>query len=82
MSTMTELPLTLTPPHNKDILGTLYGNVRTHHELPGMVDQISRGDYIDLSKLISKKFKLNEINDVFNAMTDHKIIGRWVCEWD
>lgn len=27
-------------------------------------------------------FKLNEINDVFNAMTKHKIIGRWVCEWD
>jgi S-(hydroxymethyl)glutathione dehydrogenase/alcohol dehydrogenase len=82
MSTMTQLPLTLTPPHNRDILGTLYGNVRTHHELPGMVDQIKRGEYIDLNKLISKKFKLNEINDVYQAMSDHKIIGRWVCEWD
>ena len=82
METRTELPLTLTPPHNKNILGTLYGNVRTHHELPAIVDQIARGEYMDLSKIISKKFKVEEINDVYNAMAEHKIIGRWVCEWD
>ena len=82
METMTELPMTLVPPHCKQIIGTLYGNVRTHHELPGIVDQIARGEYMDLKKLISKKFKIEEINDVYNAMANHEIIGRWVCEWD
>ena len=81
IETMTELPLTLTPPHNRNILGTLYGNVRAHHELPAIVDQVVRGDYIDLNKLISRKFKIDEINDVYNAMTERKIIGRWICEW-
>jgi S-(hydroxymethyl)glutathione dehydrogenase/alcohol dehydrogenase len=81
MESRTELPLTLTPPHNKNILGTLYGNVRTHHELPKIVNQILDGRYIDLSKLITKKFKVEEINDVIKAMEEHRIIGRWVCEW-
>jgi S-(hydroxymethyl)glutathione dehydrogenase/alcohol dehydrogenase len=75
------ISLTLTPPHNRDILGTLYGNVRTHHDLPKFVEMIMRGDYIDLGKLISRKFKVDEINDVYQAMTDRKIVGRWVCEW-
>ena len=82
IETRTALPLTLTPPHNRNILGTLYGNVRTHHELPAIVDQIARGEYMDLSKLITKTFKLEEINDVYDAMTEGRIIGRWVCEWD
>lgn len=82
MESMTELPMTLTPPHNRNILGTLYGNVQTHHELPTIIDIVSRGEYMDLSKLISKKFKLEDINDVFKAMGEHKIIGRWVCEFD
>jgi S-(hydroxymethyl)glutathione dehydrogenase/alcohol dehydrogenase len=75
------LTLTLTPPHNKNILGTLYGNVRTHQDLPKFMDMISRGDYIDLGKLISKKFKLNEIPEVHQAMTRREIVGRWVCEF-
>jgi Zn-dependent alcohol dehydrogenase len=74
--------LTLTPPHNRNIIGTLYGNVQNHYELPAIVSQIERGEYMDLSKLISKKFKIEEINEVYQAMSDHEIIGRWVCEWD
>jgi len=34
-----------------------------------------------LDKLISKKFKLEEINDVVEAMKKHQIVGRWVCEF-
>jgi S-(hydroxymethyl)glutathione dehydrogenase/alcohol dehydrogenase len=82
IQTRTELPLTLTPPHNRNIIGTLYGNVQNHYELPAIVSQIERGEYMDLSKLISKKFKIEEINEVYQAMSDHEIIGRWVCEWD
>jgi S-(hydroxymethyl)glutathione dehydrogenase/alcohol dehydrogenase len=82
MDSLTQLPLTLAPVHNKNILGTLYGNVRTHHELPGFVDRAMKGDYIDLGRLISHKFKIEEINDVYEAMHKREIIGRWVCEWD
>lgn len=80
--TTTSLPLTLTPAHNRNILGTLYGNVRTHQDLPNFMNMIIRGDYISLDKLISKKFKLEEINAVHQAMTNHEIVGRWVCEFD
>jgi Zn-dependent alcohol dehydrogenase len=82
METTTPLPLTLTPPHNRNILGTLYGNVRIAYDLPRFMDMILRGDYIDLAKLIGRKFKLEEINDVHRAMANHEIIGRWVCEFD
>jgi Zn-dependent alcohol dehydrogenase len=78
----TPLPITFTPFHNRNILGTLYGNVNTRYDLPRFMDMIVRGDYIDMDKLISKKFKLEEINEVHKAMANHEIIGRWVCEFD
>jgi len=40
------------------------------------------GVYIDLSKLITRKFKLDQIGDVFSAMTKREIIGRWVCAFE
>jgi Zn-dependent alcohol dehydrogenase len=38
--------------------------------------------YIDLSKLITKKFRLEQINDAFKAMGKRQIIGRWVCTFE
>jgi len=64
------------------VLGTLYGNVRTHHDLPKFMDLVMDGSYIDLGKLITKKFKLDQINDVYDAMTKREIIGRWVCAFE
>jgi len=81
IATTTPLPLTLTPPHNRNIIGTLYGNVSTHYDLPRFMDMIVRGEYIGMDKLVTKKFKLDEINDVHQAMHNHEIIGRWVCEF-
>jgi D-arabinose 1-dehydrogenase-like Zn-dependent alcohol dehydrogenase len=43
---------------------------------------IMDGTYISLNKLITKKFKLEQINEVYEAMTKRQIIGRWVCEFD
>jgi len=37
---------------------------------------------LKLDKLISKKFKLDQINDVADAMVKRQIKGRWVCAWD
>jgi S-(hydroxymethyl)glutathione dehydrogenase/alcohol dehydrogenase len=76
------LSLSFTPPHNRDIIGTLYGGVHTHQDLPKLADMVMNGSYIDLNKLISKKFRLEQINDAFEAMTKRQIIGRWVCEFD
>jgi Zn-dependent alcohol dehydrogenase len=76
------LSLSFTPPHNRDIIGTLYGGVHTHQDLPKIADMIMDGTYINLNKLITKKFKLEQINDVYGAMTKRQIIGRWVCAFD
>ena len=76
------LSLSFTPPHNRDIIGTLYGGVHIHQDLTKIADMIMEGRYISLNKLITKKFKLEQINDVFEAMTKRQIIGRWVCEFD
>jgi Zn-dependent alcohol dehydrogenase len=74
------LVLTFFPPHCKTLQGTLYGNIRTHEDIPAFADMIMRGDF-KVNQLITKKFKLEEINDVAEAMNKRQIIGRWVCEW-
>jgi Zn-dependent alcohol dehydrogenase len=78
---MTGLPLAFTPVHCKSVVGTLYGNIRTHEDIPILADMAMNGDF-ELDKLISKKFKVEEINKVTEAMGKREIIGRWVCEWD
>jgi S-(hydroxymethyl)glutathione dehydrogenase/alcohol dehydrogenase len=78
---MTGLPLVFTPIHCKSVVGTLYGNIRTHEDIPKLADMAMKGDF-ELDKLISKKFKIEEINEVGEAMEKRQIIGRWVCAWD
>ena len=78
---MTALPLTFHPLHCKKIEGTLYGNIQTHRDIPVFADMAVRGDF-KLDRLITKKFKIEEINDVAEAMRKRQIVGRWVCEWD
>jgi S-(hydroxymethyl)glutathione dehydrogenase/alcohol dehydrogenase len=77
---MTGLPLAYFPPHCKSVVGTLYGNIRTHEDIPTFADMAMKGDII-LDKLISKKFKVEEINQVVETMRKRQIIGRWVCDW-
>ena len=78
---MTGLPLAYFPPHCKSVTGTLYGNIRTHEDIPKMADMAMNGD-LELGKLITKYFKVEEINDVYEAMDKRQIVGRWVCKWD
>jgi S-(hydroxymethyl)glutathione dehydrogenase / alcohol dehydrogenase len=79
---LVSLPLFFTPAHNRDVLGTMYGNVRSEEDLPKLMDLVMGGGYMDLEKLVTRKFRLEEIADVFDAMTKREIIGRWVCEFD
>lgn len=77
----TNLPLMLLPLHQKSILGNLYGSISTHLDIPRLVHLAMTQD-LKLDKLISKKFKLEKINDVAEAMEKRQIRARWVCEWD
>ena len=77
---MTGIPNTFTPLHAKSIEGTLYGNIDTHRDIPTFADMAMKGDF-KLDKLITKVFKINEINDVIKAMQKREIVGRWVCKW-
>jgi S-(hydroxymethyl)glutathione dehydrogenase / alcohol dehydrogenase len=75
------IPLIFTPLHSKNIIGSLYGHVNIHTDIQAIADMILSGKYIDLDCLITNRFKLDEIKDVHSAMGEHKIIGRWLCEF-
>jgi len=77
----TNIPLGLLPLHQKAIMGNLYGSISTHIDIPRYVDLAMRID-LKLDKLVTKKFKLEQINDVAEAMLKRQIHGRWVCAWD
>lgn len=77
----TNLPLTFLPLQQKSILGNLYGSISTQVDIPRLTDLAMAGD-LKVDKLTSNKFKLEEINDVADAMIKRQIRGRWVCEFD
>ena len=79
-TSMTGLPLTFFSAHCKDLIGVVYGKIHTHVDIPRFADMAMKGDLM-LDKLISKKFKVEEINKVVESMEKRQIIGRWVCEW-
>ena len=78
---LTGLPLSFFTAQSKSLVGVNYGHIHPHQDIPSFADMAVRGE-LQLDKLITKKFKVEEINDVAEAMTRREIIGRWVCEWD
>ena len=79
-TSLTGLPLTFFSSHCKDLVGVMYGKIHTHVDIPRFADMAMKGDLM-LDKLISKKFKIEDINQVVEAMKNRQIIGRWVCDW-
>jgi len=77
----TNLPLFRLPVHQLTIMGGLYGSIRPHTDIPKLIELTMKGD-LKLDKLVTKKFRLEEINDVADAMIKRRITGRWVCEFD
>jgi S-(hydroxymethyl)glutathione dehydrogenase/alcohol dehydrogenase len=77
----TGLPLFRLPVHRLSILGGLYGNMSTHLDIPKFVDLAMTGQ-LGLERMITKKFRLEEINDVAEAMINRRITGRWVCAFE
>ena len=77
---LTGLPLTFFVGQSKSLHGVNYGHIHPRQDIPAFADMAVRGD-LKLDKLISRMFKVEEINDVIEAMRNRKIIGRWVCDW-
>ncbi len=77
----TNLPLQVLPFGNKSILGNLYGMISTHVDIPKLTHMAMTHD-LKLDKLVTNKFKLEEINDVAEKMLKRQIRGRWAIEWD
>ena len=75
------MELTFLPLQEHSILGTLYGSISTDIDIPRYAHMAMTQD-LKLDKLITKHFKLEEINDVAEAMKRREIIGRWVCDLD
>ena len=78
---MTSLPLFYNPLHCKSVKGTLYGNIEPNKDIPALAEMAARG-VLKLDKLIGRKFKIEEINDVAEAMKKRQVIGRWICAWE
>ena len=72
---------TYTPGSRRQMVGCLYGDVHVHQELPAMADMVVEGKY-NLSKLISRRFKLDEINEAYEATIKRQTIGRWICAFE
>ena len=78
---MVPMNFTFTPAGHRHMIGCLYGDVNVHQDIPVMADMVMDGKY-NLSKLISRKFKLEQINEAYAATAKRQIIGRWVCAFD
>jgi S-(hydroxymethyl)glutathione dehydrogenase/alcohol dehydrogenase len=76
-----DFPLQVLPFQQKSILGTLYGQISTHVDIPRLTHMAMTHD-LKLDKLVTNKFKLEDINDVAEKMHKRQIQGRWVCAWD
>lgn len=77
----TNIPLQVFTFGNKSILGNLYGMISTHVDIPKLVN-IAMTQDLKLDKLVTNKFKLEDINDVVDKMLKRQIRGRWVLAWD
>jgi S-(hydroxymethyl)glutathione dehydrogenase/alcohol dehydrogenase len=77
----TNLPLQVLPFQQKSIIGNLYGMISTHVDIPKLTKMSMTHD-LKLDKLVTHKFKLEDLNDVADKLNKRQIHGRWVCAWD
>lgn len=77
---MVSFPLFMAPFQANKIEGVLFGSLRHQIDIPRLADMALRGD-LRLDKLVTKHCKLEEINDVVDAMEKRQIVGRWVFDF-
>lgn len=77
---MVTFPFFIVPFQANKIEGVLYGSLRHRIDIPILADMVLKGD-LKLAPMITKHFKLEEINEVAEAMEKREIVGRWVCDF-
>ncbi len=78
---VTNLPLQIMLFKQKTIVGSLYGMLSTHIDIPSIVQTAMSHD-LKLDKLVTNKFKLSDLNDVADKMHKRQLRGRWVCAFE
>ena len=57
----------------KKLLGCVYGSAQVRRDFPRFVDLVETGR-LDLNAMVSRRLKLDEINDAFRAMQAGEVI--------
>ena len=74
------IPAAMIALENKSIVGTLYGSANVRTDMVKFVELAKKGD-LQLQKMVSRRIKLEEINDAFRAMLEGEVI-RSVIDYD
>ena len=64
------MPLIL---QEKRVLGTVYGSAQVNRDFPRLIGLVEHGK-LDLGDMVSRRMKLDEINDAFKAMEAGEVI--------
>jgi S-(hydroxymethyl)glutathione dehydrogenase/alcohol dehydrogenase len=64
------MPLVL---QEKQVLGTVYGSAQVNRDFPRLIGLVEQGK-LDLGEMVTRRMKLDEINDAFRAMEAGEVI--------
>ena len=81
MASTTAIPACFVPVQQRAIVGTLYGSINPQLDIPKLVDLYMAGA-LKVDKMITRKIKLEDLNEAFDAMEKRQIVGRWVVIMD
>jgi S-(hydroxymethyl)glutathione dehydrogenase/alcohol dehydrogenase len=57
----------------KRVLGTVYGSAQVHRDFPRLIGLVEQGK-LDLGDMVSRRMKLDEVNDALRAMQAGEVI--------
>ena len=57
----------------KKMLGCLYGSAQVRRDFPGLIGLVETGR-LDIGSMVSRRIKLDEVNDAFRAMEAGEVI--------
>ena len=55
------------------MLGCLYGSAQVRRDFPKLIDLVETGR-LDIGSMVSRRIKLDEVNDAFRAMEAGEVI--------
>ena len=77
LAASTGFPMIFVSMQQRSILGTLYGGINLQLDIPKLVDLYMAGA-LKPDKMITRKIKLEDINEAYETMEKRQIVGRWV----